>query len=80
MNIEQRLQSARRSIARHTNRLAAFESGSAVPEIGELIGTQRLLKRAQRRLRAFEIMRTVTDSHKQVRVAVNAFPFSVDFA
>lgn len=67
MNIEQRLQSARRAINGYNERLAAFEQGTAIPQIGELIGTRRLLIRKQRQLRALEIMRMALPQN--VRVA-----------
>lgn len=57
MNIEQRLQSARRALVGYQVRLTAFENGHAIPQIGEKLGTERLLRRAERRLRAMEIMR-----------------------
>jgi hypothetical protein len=66
MNIEQRLQSARRAIVSYRARIAAFESGAAVPDVGELIGMQRLLKRAERRLRTFEIERMTLPQNVQV--------------
>lgn len=67
MNIEQRLQTGRRSVQSYEARIAAFESGTAIPDIGELVGTRRLLQRAERRLRALEIMRMALPQN--VRVA-----------
>jgi len=69
MNIEQRLQSARRAIVGYRARIAAFESGEAVPDVGELIGMQRLLKRAERRLRTFEIERMTMPQNVHVALS-----------
>jgi hypothetical protein len=67
MNIEQRLQAARHRIAGYIARIAEFESGAAVPQVGELIGTHRLLKRAQRKLRTLEVTRMALPQN--IRVA-----------
>ena len=67
MNIEQRIQSARFSIAGYVARLQAFESGAAIPSVGELVGNQRLLKRAERKLRTLEVTRMALPQN--VRVA-----------
>lgn len=68
MNIEQRLQSARRAIIGYNARLAELESGVVVAQVGELIGTRRLLARKQRQLRALEVTRTVLKNGARVTV------------
>jgi len=66
MNIEQRLQSARHAIARYNARLAAFQTGAAIPDVGEVIGTKRLLKRAEWKLRTLEITRMALPQNVKV--------------
>lgn len=68
MNIEQRLQSARCAIIGYNARLAELESGVVVAQVGELIGTRRLLARKQRQLRALEVTRTVLKNGARVTV------------
>ena len=57
MNLEQRIQSARLAIANYERVINAFESGAAIPDVGELFGNRMLLNRKKRQLRALEITR-----------------------
>jgi hypothetical protein len=60
MNIEQKLQSARRAIASYERRIADLESGKETPAVGELLGNRLLLERKRRQLRQLEIQKLVT--------------------
>lgn len=60
MNLQQRIQSCRLAIANYERVVSAFESGAAIPDIGELMGNRMLLARKRRQLRALEVQLMVT--------------------
>lgn len=57
MNIEQKLQSARRAIAAYERRITDLESGKEEPAVGELLGNRLLLQRKRKQLRQLEIQK-----------------------
>ncbi len=64
MNIEQRIQAARLAIANYERVIFAFESGAAIPDVGELLGNRLLLGRKRRQLKALEVTRATMNKHK----------------
>jgi len=58
-SIEQRIQSAKRSISNYESNIAMFERGDAIPGIGELHANRLLLKRKKRQLQALQVTQTI---------------------